>query len=117
MPEFSAPSGEVATYGIAGKEKTVVILHLFNTLPEGEAYRDNLAAARGGRAAGDVVMDAGRKKVPVRIYQTRDGQVLVAALFPADGLFIGVQLPKEAYSGSRGWIQDLVTGVRFREGD
>lgn len=79
-PEFSAPSGEVATYGIAGKEKTVVILHLFNTLPEGEAYRDNLAAARGGRAAGDVVMDAGRKKVPARIYQTRDGQVLVAAL-------------------------------------
>ena len=116
-PEFSAPSGEVATYGIAGKEKTVVVLHLFNAPPEGEAYRDNLAAARGGRAAGDVVMDAGRRKVPVRIYQTLDGQVLVAALFPADGLFIGVQLPKEAYSGSRGWIQDLITGVRFREGE
>ncbi len=116
-PEFSAPSGEVATYGIAGKRKDRGRSSPFQCSsrrrgvqgqPGGGPWRKSGWRCRHGR---------GPEKGPGQDLQTRDGQCLSRPFSQMTGFLSGCSFRKRPTAGRRGWIQELITGVRFRERD
>ena len=108
-------AGDVITYRVPDKPDALVILHLFDGAAAGPAYRDALTAEWDAKDSGKTTWTVGGRKVPVDLFATRDGQVLVTAVFADDGLFLAVRVPKATYAESRGWIKALIGGVRFKE--
>ena len=106
-------TGDVITYKVADKPDALIILHLFEGAAAGPAYRDALTSEWDAKDAGETTWTVDGRKVPVDLFTTPDGQVLVTAVFANDGLFLAVRVPKATYGESRGWIKALIGGVRF----
>ena len=107
-------AGDVITYRIPDRPDAMVILHLFEGAAAGPAYRDALTAEWDAKDSGQTTWTVDGRKVPVDLFATPEGQVLVTAVFADDGLFLAVRVPKAQYTESRGWIKTLIGGVRFK---
>ena len=108
-------AGDVITFRVPDKPDALVILHLFDGAAAGAAYRDALTAEWDAKDSGEATWTVDGRKIPVDLFTTPDGQVLVTAVFADDGLFLAVRVPKATYAESRGWIKALIGGVRFTE--
>lgn len=108
-------AGDVITYKVPDKPDALVILYLFEGAAGGPAYRDALTAEWDAKDSGEATWTVGGRKVPVDLFTTPEGQVLVTAIFADDGLFLAVRVPKATYAESRGWIKTLIGGVRFEK--
>ena len=106
-------AGDVITYRVPDKPDALVVLHLFDGAAAGAAYRDALTAEWDAKDGGETTWTVDGRKVPVDLFTTPDGQVLVTAVFANDGLFLAVRVSKATYGESRGWIKALIGGVRF----
>ena len=108
--------GDSYTYTLPGvKDGALILLSTFYASLDGEgafgALLDELEAEENGLTTATI---QGRY-IPVGLYTTPGGKILVTALFAEDGLLIAVLIPEQEFAGARRWIRDLIYSVRFLE--